>query len=409
MAAKKNKKKDVIALDATEVDDDFSKELISALNKEFQEKIAYNLSSGESPTHVKRWISTRCQLLDYAVANRRHGGCPEGRIIEIYGEPSTGKSHIAFSMARTVQELGGLVVYIDTENATPVDKLADMGIDVSKRFVYCDTHMTEEVFKIVESTIKKAALINSKKNIPILVVWDSVAATSPKAELEGDYDDNTIGLQARVISKAMRKITGIIGKNNVTFVCLNQTRTKIGVAFGDPTTTPGGKSIPFHASVRIALTGGSAVKNKDGEVIGIRTYATIKKNKVGPPFRRVEFDILFGKGLYESETVLDLLSEKSKSGAAEITLNGNIYNLTTGIWRELTVTNETTGEVIFTQRFQKPSFHELLTTGESAVHFNDMIEAVMVIDTKPSIDNIAPTSSPEEKTKKKDKNDEKKN
>src|SRR5690606_33368897 len=152
-------------------------------------------------------------------------------------EPSTGKSHIAFAVAATVQKLGGFVIYIDTENATPVEKLANMGIDVSKRFIYCDTHQTEEVFKIVEIAIEIASTVVAKRDVPILVVWDSVAATSPKAELEGDYDDNTVGLQARVISKAMRKVTGVIGQNNVIFMCLNQVRMKIGVAFGDPTVT----------------------------------------------------------------------------------------------------------------------------------------------------------------------------
>src|SRR5690606_21225213 len=127
-------------------DEDFSSELINALNKEFGTRVAYNLSNTESPTHVKRWVSTGSTLLDYAIANRPNGGVPEGRIIEIFGEPSTGKSHIAFAVAATVQKLGGFVIYIDTENATPVEKLANMGIDVSKRFIYCDTHQTEEVF-----------------------------------------------------------------------------------------------------------------------------------------------------------------------------------------------------------------------------------------------------------------------
>lgn len=145
-----------------------------------------------------------------------------------------GKSHISYQIARTTQQMGGLVVYIDTENATPVEKLAAMGLDVSKRFVYCDTHCTEEVFSIIENTIIKAKAVVGK-DIPILVIWDSVAATSPKAELDGEYDKDTIGLQARVLSKGMRKITGVIGQNNVTLILLNQNRQKIGIMFGDPT------------------------------------------------------------------------------------------------------------------------------------------------------------------------------
>jgi len=219
--------------------DDMMKDLITSINKEFGTRVAYNLSEMDAPTIVKRWIDTGSIQLNYAIRNAAGGGYPEGRIIEISGAPSSGKSHLAYHAASVAQSLGGLVVYVDTENSVPVQKLADMGIDVRKRFVYVDTHCTEEVFSIIESTITKAKQIVDK-NVPIVVIWDSVAATSPKAELDGEYEDNTIGLQARVISKGMRKITGVIGQNNVTLLCINQIRDKIGVLYGDPTTTPGG-------------------------------------------------------------------------------------------------------------------------------------------------------------------------
>lgn len=207
--------------------DDMMKDLIVAINKEFGTRVAYNLSEMDAPTIVKRWIDTGSIQLNYAIRNASGGGYPEGRIIEISGPPSCGKSHLAYHAAAVAQKLGGLVVYVDTENATPVQKLSDMGIDVRKRFVYVDTHCTEEVFSIIESTITKAKAI-VEKNVPIVVIWDSVAATSPKAELEGEYEDSTIGLQARTISKGMRKITGVIGQNNVTLLCCNQIRDKIG-------------------------------------------------------------------------------------------------------------------------------------------------------------------------------------
>lgn len=219
--------------------DDMMKDLITSINKEFGSKVAYNLSEMDAPTVVKRWLDTGSIQLNYAIRNAAGGGWPEGRIIEISGPPAIGKSHLAYHAASVAQKMGGLVVYVDTENSVPIQKLADMGIDVKKRFVYVDTHCTEEVFSIIESTILKAKAV-VEKNIPIMVVWDSVAATSPKAELNGEYEDNTIGLQARVISKGMRKITGVIGHNNVTLLCLNQIRDKIGVMYGDPTTTPGG-------------------------------------------------------------------------------------------------------------------------------------------------------------------------
>lgn len=237
-------KKPVGELSSKLESDDFTAELITSINKEHGAKIAFNLAVDEAPTNVKRWISTGSRLLDYIISNRREGGVPEGRIIEIFGPPSTGKSHIALQICRTTQQLGGIVVYIDTENATMLDKLCEMGLDVQKRFVYIETSCTEEVFSVMESVIAKAKI--ASKDIPITIVWDSVAATSPKQELLGDYDQNTIGLQARVISKAMRKITGVLGQNNVTLLCLNQTRQAIGIMFGDPTCTD-----PYTTKIKI--------------------------------------------------------------------------------------------------------------------------------------------------------------
>ena len=217
-------KKDTAA--AKTAADDFTSDLISSLNKDHGSRIAYNLAVDTSPAHVKRWISSGSKQIDLIVANKTNGGLPEGRIVEIFGPPSIGKSHIATQIARSTQLMGGIAVYIDTENGTSVENLAALGVDVSKRFVYVDTHCTEEVLDIAEKTILKAKAM--AKDVPITIIWDSVAASSPKAELEGAYDKETIGLQARAISKGMRKITGVIGDQNVLFVILNQIRTKIG-------------------------------------------------------------------------------------------------------------------------------------------------------------------------------------
>lgn len=170
--------------------DDFTSELISSLNKDHGSRIAYNLAVDTSPTHVKRWISSGSRQLDLVISNRANGGLPEGRIVEIFGPPSIGKSHIATQIARSTQSMGGIVVYIDTENGTSVENLAALGVDVSKRFVYVDTHCTEEVLDIAEKTILKAKAM--AKDVPITIIWDSVAASSPKAELEGAYDKDTI-------------------------------------------------------------------------------------------------------------------------------------------------------------------------------------------------------------------------
>lgn len=230
--AKSKKIKKEVKKEETQLND-FTADLIKSLNKERGTRVAYNLSTDESPTHVSRWISTGSKQLDYIISNRQNGGLPEGRIVEIFGPPSIGKSHIATQIAKSTQEMGGIVVYIDTENATSVENLRMLGVDIAKRFVYVDTHCTEEVLSIAESTIIKAKAMD--KDVPVTIIWDSVAATSPKAELTGDYDKESIGLQARAISKGMRKITGVIANEKVLMVCLNQTRTKIGVMYGDPT------------------------------------------------------------------------------------------------------------------------------------------------------------------------------
>ena len=357
---------------------DMTNDLIKALNKEFGQRIAYNLAEDEAPTIVKRWLDAGSIQLNYAMRNATGGGYPEGRIIEISGAPSIGKSHLAYHAAAMAQKQGGLVVYIDTENATPVAKLATMGIDVRKRFVYCDSHCTEEVFSIIESTVLKAKQILDK-NVPILVVWDSVAASSPKAELDGEYEDNTIGLQARVISKGMRKLTGVIGQNNVTLLCLNQLRTAIGVMHGDPDVTPGGKSIPYHASIRLKLSSGTQVKDKAGNVIGIHVIATVKKNKVAPPFRKCEFDIIFGKGITEDEYVFDQVRAYCKETGV-IKRKGKTINVSgDGAWKELSVVDDKTGDVVIEKKFYKSEFGELLRDKQHGPWLMEAVDCALTL------------------------------
>ena len=352
--------------------DEFTDDLIASLNKEHGAKVAYNLSYDTSPTHVKRWISTGSKQLDYIIANRPNGGFPEGRIVEIFGPPSIGKSHIAIQIARSTQQMGGIVVYIDTENATSVENLGLLGVDIKKRFVYVDTHCTEEVLSIAESTILKAKAMN--KDIPVTIIWDSVAASSPKAELIGDYDKETIGLQARAISKGMRKITGVIANQNVLMICLNQIRTKIGVMYGDPTTTPGGKAIPFHSSVRIKLGAGQQIQDKEKNVIGIHVSAKTIKNKVAPPFRTCKFEIHFGYGIKEHEQLFDELRKHGN----EIIDGNQLCVSGTGAWKNFTVSNVKTGEVIIDKKFHKSDFHELLDDPQYAVHLDALLERAMV-------------------------------
>ena len=351
--------------------DDFAADLIKSLNKERGSRVAYNLSCDDSPTHVNRWISTGSRQLDYIIANQANGGLPEGRIVEIFGPPSIGKSHIATQIAKSTQQMNGIVVYIDTENATSIDNLKALGVDITKRFVYVDTHCTEEVLSIAESTIIKAKAMN--KDVPVTIIWDSVAATSPKAELNGDYDKESIGLQARAISKGMRKITGVIANEKVLLVCLNQIRTKVGVMYGDPTTTPGGHAIPFHSSVRIKLGAGSQILNKDKEPIGINVSAKTIKNKVAAPFRKCDFEIHFGKGIFEHEQIFDALRKNGSENVDGymIECSGN------GAWKNLLVYSPE-GELIIEKKFYKADFDKIMKDPQYKEWIDKLLEKVMI-------------------------------
>ena len=351
--------------------DDFTSQLIKSLNKDYKTKVAYNLAEDESPTQVKRWVSTGSKLLDYICANQENGGFPEGRIVEMFGPPSIGKSHIATQIARSTQKMGGIVVYIDTENATSIENLGNLGVDVSQRFVYVDTHCTEEVLDLAEKTILKAKALD--KDVPVTIIWDSVAASSPKAELLGDYDKESIGLQARAISKGMRKITGVIGQTNSLLICLNQIRTKVGVMYGDPTTTPGGKAIPFHSSIRIKLGAGQPIKDGD-DVIGINVSAKTIKNKVAPPFRSANFQIHFGKGIVEHEELFDLLRKHGE----EIINNKSIKVAGSGQWKNFQVVCCESGEVLIEKKFRKAAFNEIMKDPDYKPYLDQLIEKAMV-------------------------------
>lgn len=372
----KKKKSGPASLGSVSDINDFSSELIAEINRgRGGDRVAFNLAVDEAPTNIRRWISTGSEMLDIICANRPEGGIPEGRIIEIFGAPSIGKSHIALQIARQTQMLGGMVVYIDTENATSVDNLRLLGVNMRERFVFIQATCIEDIFEHIEQTIERSRSVNA--DIPIVVIWDSIAGAAPRAELDGTYDDHNVGTRARALSRGFRKITDCVGANRITLVCLNQLRTKIGVMYGDPDVAPGGKALPFHSSIRIKLIGGTQVKDADGEVVGINVKAKTIKNKVAPPFRSVDFVIMFGRGVFEHERMFELLMQNCKKkgqkieipdgkktkkvDAVMVTLEGSDYFVSvrgSGGWKEFDVWDSDFNPIVETIKYHKPKFKQ---------------------------------------------------
>ena len=359
------------------VKDDLASIIAGDLNKKFKgNKVAYFLDgTDKTPTDVDDFISTGSSMLDLAISNRPDGGIAVGRITEINGLESSGKSLLGAHLLAETQKKGGVAVYIDTETSVSQDFLQCIGVDLDS-MLYVLLETVEDIFETIEQIVTKIRESDKDKLVTILV--DSLAAASTKVEMEADYEkDGWATSKAIIISKAMRKITQMIGRERIALVFTNQLRQKLGVMFGDPWTTSGGKALPFHASTRLRLKNLGQLKDSKKNVIGMKCRAQVVKNRLGPPLRHADYIMYFDSGIDDYGSWLEVLKEHKLIKQA-------------GAWYTFDVVDPKTGEVKEELKFQSKDWAEKLADDDLKKYVYDLIcsKQVLKYSNKLGIDDV---------------------